>query len=341
MIKTDNLITVLREAVSDYIGHSSEYTPSEWLQDYLGRNLQSESAEDIQCISSEIITTLDVMESKHSAMEKAIASGQSSETWFASEIMADTEGNGEKAQKAAALFNGVILAENSFAEPVEISEIMISENEAQWQNDEWNDFKLKGTLKDVASASGRAGIKEVASDIFVKASEDGADNSFADGETIADTLVNGACTGLKTAIAGGVKVAESRGILPKTPLKAIAAIAYKTVESMKVFSNVIKGKATVTEALIEIKDTAISTAAAIWDQHKEKVKEEVTSVVKSVFGVTGAVVAGAVNGLVNRKEGESRLKSVVKGVCQAAKTYVAEKVQKIPFVGKLVSKLFS
>lgn len=319
LMNQSKLTEMLFDAVADYAAHASVQNPDEWLQEYLGKTLSSKTIDVIHVISEEIIDTLNLMENKKNAMNAAVDKGQSAENWFSSDVMNESGSNGEKARRAAEFFNGIYKAQSDLEDVVETDWIEIDEDSKEWQDDNWNDYKLKDTLKEIAKEVGKTGMKEIASDLFLKASEEGIASVLSDKAAMQDILLNGADIGLKVAVSAGLAVAEESGIIPVTSFQVLATTAHKTVESMTAIGEVIKGKLTMTEALVRIKNTAISTFSGMWKQHKNKMADEIVDVVGNVYGMKGAVIAGAVSGLViDTNSNESRLTTVLKEAGKAA-----------------------
>lgn len=327
-----NIIPIIHDAISEYSSNTTEQTPSEWLQSYLGEKLPSKAVDAIHTISGEILDTLDLMEQKKAAVNAAVENGQSAESWLADEIMTDSMSNGEKARTAAAFFNGIVSAQKGLDETVEAEVIDIS-NEEDWQDDDWNDYKLKDNLKSLALNVGMTSMKEIASDVFVKASEEGIGEVLHDRDFIADTLVGGACAGLKVAVSAGLKVAEESGFLPPTATSTLATTAFRAVEGARAMAEVVKGNMSLTEALVDMKNTAVAAVSGMWQQHKGKILTAATDIAGKVFGPVGAVVGGAVSGLFAKNEEGSRLKTVLKEAGKAALRFLTQEI-KLPFLSK-------
>ncbi len=338
MIDKQILTSILHDAMSDYASHAEGTEPAAWLQDYLGRKLPNKNVVDINSVSTEIMSNISLMEDTKADLEKAVQAGVSAENWLVRSINRETEGNGEKAKLAVKFFNGITAAEHSFDETVETSVIDI-ENES-WNDSDWNDYRLKDTLKGVAVEAGNAGLREIASETFLKASEEGLSAVFEDKNFIVDILDKGAQTGMKAALSAGIVIAEEQNVIPPTSLKIIAATAHKTIESMSSIRDVIKGKSTLTDAMVKIKNTAVSTFSGMWKLHKGKAKEEIIEAVGGTFGIKGAIISGIVNGLTKEKKEESRFKTVVKEIGKSAVSFLTKKID-LPIFGKLKNKLFN
>ena len=207
----------------------------------------------------------------------------------------------------------------------------------EWNDDNWNNFKLKDTAKETVGEIVKTGFREIAADVYMKASEEGIGAVISDKEFIIDTVIDVAGNGVKTAVSAGLVVAEESGIIPPTTFGALATIAHKAVEEAKVFKEVIKGKTTIIQALSKIKNTVVSTAAAVWEQNKKVIKEEVVESVGYIFGVKGAAIAGAINGLLTKTEDEPKLKSVLKSVANSVKGFMTKKIH-LPFFNKNKNK---
>ncbi len=335
-----DLISFLRDAISDYASHADEQEPAEWLQGYLGEKLPDKSKETIHSISSELISTLDLMEEKKAAMKAAMESGESAENWFTKEAMKDDVcGAAEKARKAAEFFNGIKSAEKSYDSEKEV-EVIDVDGEV-WTDEKWNDYRLKSTFKDVAVEAGRAGLREVASEAFLKASEEGIASVFEDSEFVQRSIEKGALAGIKTAVSAGLTIAEETGVIPPTSLEIIAATAHKTVETFVVFGEVIRGQRTMTEAIVEVKNIAVSTFSALWHKHGSKALHEIKEKVTDLFGIKGAVVSGVVTGLVTEPKNESKLVHVIKETGKAVGDFITRHVPVLNTLKKAVFSFFS
>ena len=75
---------VLREFVENYTD-SRDKPVEAWLEQKLQEKLPDKKPEEIQSMTQEIITTLETDEAKSNSLSKAISSGRSKESWFASE----------------------------------------------------------------------------------------------------------------------------------------------------------------------------------------------------------------------------------------------------------------
>lgn len=332
MSSTSAVTGIIFDALTDFCANTGAQTPAEWLQGYLGAKLPSQSVEAIQFISGEIFDTLDIMDSKKAAMEEAAAAGKSAETWFTADIMAESGSCAEIARRAAAFLNGITKAENSLDGSVKSEVIDISEESSEWQDENWNDFKLKDTLQGLAFEAGRTALKEIASDVFLKASQDGIAATITDRDFMTNAIANGSSAGLKAAFAAGLAIAESNGLIPVTSVKVTAIIAWKTAESMDAFVDAAMGQATMFEAVVKVKDTAVVTTSGMWAMHKDQILSEAVDLAGNVYGVQGAIIAGALCGLL-KETNEPRWIAVQNEVKNAAVQSFTKNIN-MPFLSK-------
>lgn len=338
MNNVSKLTEILRDAISDYASNADKKELAEWLQGYLSEKMPNKSIDKVHSISSEIINTLNLVEEKKAALDAAVKVGESTESWFAKETMKGSNGNAEKARMAAEFLNGITNAEQSYDSNYK-GEIIDVDAEV-WTDDKWNDYRLKDTLKGVAAEAGKAGLREIASDAFIKASEDGIASVLEDSEFIQRSIEKGAITGVKVAVSAGLSVAQESGFIPPSSFQVIAVTAHKTVESFTAFGDVIRGQKTMTEALIEIKNTAVSTFSAMWTQYGSGVITEIKEVITDAFGLKGAVISGAVNGLLTPPQESTKLVHVLKETGKAVWSFLNKEIQ-IPFLNKIKNKLFN
>lgn len=80
--------TALKPIVTDFVKgyvQNQDKPVKEWLERKLQENLPEKTPEEIQNITDDIISTLEVTETKQQSLEAAIRNGRSKESWFASE----------------------------------------------------------------------------------------------------------------------------------------------------------------------------------------------------------------------------------------------------------------
>lgn len=98
---------IIKDFVECYAANSDKPVEA-WLAGKLQENLPDRTPEEIQGMTEEIITTIQIAEAKKTSLETAIASGRSKESWFASEAKKTT--SAMSAQSAAAYLSELDVA---------------------------------------------------------------------------------------------------------------------------------------------------------------------------------------------------------------------------------------
>lgn len=75
---------IIREFIECYAENKSRPV-EEWLGQKIQEQLPDRTPEEIQAMTKEIITTIEINESNKASLEKAVANGRSKESWFASQ----------------------------------------------------------------------------------------------------------------------------------------------------------------------------------------------------------------------------------------------------------------
>ena len=75
---------IMREFMECY-AENKDKPVEEWLSQKMQEQLPDRKPEEIQAITNEIITTIEVDEANKISLAKAIENGRSKESWFASE----------------------------------------------------------------------------------------------------------------------------------------------------------------------------------------------------------------------------------------------------------------
>lgn len=81
---------IQREFLESYASSKDKMSVEEWLPQELQKQLPERTSEEIQEMSTEIITSLKITEEMKVSQQKAIASGRSKESWFASTVLQST-----------------------------------------------------------------------------------------------------------------------------------------------------------------------------------------------------------------------------------------------------------
>ncbi len=297
MSKNYAIAEIIYDAFTDLSANSGKQTPAEWMQGYLSANLPPKALNAMRNIPSKTIEMLDIMEQKRAAIEEAVAAGESVEDWFVSNIMAESGSNGAKAHLATSLFNGIASAEKVVDPGTQTEPIDISDNSEQWQDDKWDNDKLKDTLKTLAIHTGKTGMKEFLSGAHMKASQECVAATPPDRGFITDAITNEATSALRIAVSAGLIIAVSKGLLPVTPVKVLVATSFMAVESLPSIADAMEYKCVLHEALIKVKYIAVATVAEMWTQHKNLSPSLATDAAVKIFGAQGATIAGAISSL--------------------------------------------
>ena len=77
---------IMREFMECY-AENKDKPVEEWLSQKMQEQLPDRKPEEIQAITNEIITTIEVDEANKISLAKAIENGRSKESWFASETL--------------------------------------------------------------------------------------------------------------------------------------------------------------------------------------------------------------------------------------------------------------
>ena len=81
---------IQRKFLESYVVSKDKMPIDDWLLQELQKQFPERSSEDIQEMSTEIITSLKVTEDMKASQQRAIASGRSKESWFASTVLQST-----------------------------------------------------------------------------------------------------------------------------------------------------------------------------------------------------------------------------------------------------------
>lgn len=326
----EQLNNILSEAVDSYLSRG-DLSNEGWLQGYLQAKLPDKSEEEITLISSTIIETIHVQEEKQAEMEQAVENGQTAEQWFVEQTMAESESAGETA-KCAAECSAV------FDDSLQVDEIPAEE----WEDEKWSSFRLKDALKNLAVQAGQSALKAFGSSLLDKVRNKENEQQSLNSK-IKDAVILGADTGLKTAVAGALEVAQESGIIQNGTLSAFATIGHRVVEGLSVVAKVAKKEISPLEAAKNLKDKAIAAAKGVWQKTKKIVVRESMNAVfgfpagQMVYDTATAVIAAKSN-----LAAEKQMSSAFEKVASVEKTNVQPVKNVFSAIGnKLKNFLFS
>ena len=333
----DKLTEIIQDAVNDYISKSKDLNSDVWLEGYLSARLPDKTADEIKQITSTIVATINSHETANAEMSKAISEGISAEDWFAKSIEESAGSNSEKGKTALKLYSTITAAENSLPVNENQSEIIDIDSipTEEFEEDKWNHYRLKDALKKTACEAGRSALVEISDNLYSDMVERGVGEVLSDKETIIDTLVSGADTGLKKAAAGALTVASENGIIPESSVESLSTIAHRAIESLKTFGEVFKGNMTLTEAVIEIKNTAVATVKSLFSLDSDNCE----SLVGESFGAKAVKIGAKVIGFVGKRVFGFDVAGAVKKVAVVAKPIVKGAVKAVKKVGSFIRNL--
>lgn len=84
--EAEALKSIQKKFMISYLSNKDNMTIEQWLYSEMAESLPECNATEIENMSNDIITTLKIQEEKKASLEKAIQSGRSKESWFASEV---------------------------------------------------------------------------------------------------------------------------------------------------------------------------------------------------------------------------------------------------------------
>lgn len=182
---------------------------------------------------------------------------------------------------------------------------------------DWNEYAAKDIAKGIAGEVGKSCLMGAAVGAGMNVLGRVIQGEPIDGEEVVETaLVSGADFGVKTAVAGGLKVAVEKEILsviPKgTPAGTLTNIAFVAVENVKILGKVAAGDLTLKEGVDKMEQTTIACVAGIAAAVKGGA---FGATIGMVLGPIGAAVGGFVGGAVGHIAGSKIGQAVIKG-CQ-------------------------
>lgn len=195
------------------------------------------------------------------------------------------------------------------------------QNEAQsgkWNDLNWNEYKAKDLAIGIGKQAGQAALMGVAIGVGFNVAQKVWNGEKIKGEELVETaIVSGADFGVKTAVAGALKVGAEKGIIkviPKgTPAGMFANIAHVAIENCKIIGKIATSELTFKEGLDKIEQTTVATVAGIVASTKGAA---IGTAIGTVFGPVGSVIGGLIGGgiayMAGSKVGETVVKCVQK-----------------------------
>lgn len=199
---------------------------------------------------------------------------------------------------------------------------------------DWSEYAAKDIAKGIAGEVGKSCLMGAAVGAGMNILSKVVQGEPIDGEEVIETaIVSGADFGVKTAVAGGLKVAAEKGVIsviPKgTPAGTLANIAFVAVENVKILGKVATGDLTLKEGIDKMQQTTAACVAGIAASVKGS---SIGMAIGSVFGPVGTAIGGFVGGCVGYIAGSKVGETVVKGfqkVRDTAKSFVKSTVRTV------------
>lgn len=196
---------------------SQEVPLAQWLAQELHKQLPEKSANEVEAISSEIISALQTAEEMKASQQKAIAIGRSKESWFASKVMQATADMpiSERAEYLQSLEEAiksaneatykVIAAENGSSNSASASATG-AKTEAAEKRQESN------SALNIGKQACHAGVQAAATTAGKDIAQKVLNGEEIDGDEVVKKAVDaGVGEAVKVAVDGATKVAEEKG----------------------------------------------------------------------------------------------------------------------------------
>ncbi|MGN0012490.1 MAG: CFI-box-CTERM domain-containing protein [Candidatus Bruticola sp.] len=196
---------------------SQEVPLAQWLAQELHKQLPEKSANEVEAISSEIISALQTAEEMKASQQKAIAIGRSKESWFASKVMQATadmpiskraeylQSLEEAIKSANEATYKVIAAENGSSNSASASTAE-AKTEAAEKRQESN------SALNIGKQACHAGVQTAAATAGRDLAQKVLNGEEIDGDEVVKKAVDaGVGEAVKVAVDGATKVAEEKG----------------------------------------------------------------------------------------------------------------------------------
>ncbi len=198
---------------------SQELPLAQWLAQELHKQLPEKSANEVEAISSEIISALQTAEEMKASQQKAIAIGRSKESWFASKVMQATadmpiskraeylQSLEEAIKSANEATYKVIAAENGSSNSASASATG-AKTEAAEKRQESN------SALNIGKQACHAGVQAAATTAGRDIAQKVLNGEEIDDEVVKKAVDAGVDEAVKVAVDGATKVAEEKGWIP-------------------------------------------------------------------------------------------------------------------------------
>lgn len=200
---------------------------------------------------------------------------------------------------------------------------------------DWSEFSNKDIALGVSRQVGIATVQGIAIGTGMNIVEKICNGDEIDGEEVVKTaLTSGADFGVKTAVAGALKVASEKEIIkaiPKgTSANTLTNIAFVAIENVKIIGKVASGELTAKQGLDKMTETTASCVAGIAASAKGAA---IGAAVGTVLGPVGAAIGGFVGGTIGYMAGSKFGETLAKTAIQVRDTAV----KVVKNIGKAIS----
>lgn len=324
-------LRLVKEFIESYAVNHEAMPLNEWLSSELQSHMPEKSPSEIEAITHEIISSIELTKSKREALDKAIKCGMTKEGWFAREVKKLSKNAENEYKLTKDLYTTAIKAQanilNQAIDNEAIANALITPNEAARQ------IENAAVLGSVVDA-------EVCNDVGEVLGDKESEHS----EFIAESLRSDNDTGMKVAAVGALRSAIEKGALPVLPEEAsnsvCAGLAYMATEKLKASLK----KLPVIDIVEELERNAIAVAAGMMISTKGASIGASLGLMLSPFGAAVGGIIGAGTGYIAGSKVSrivlKQFQEVRKKVLDKIETYVApvfmKAVETVKSVGRKV-----
>ena len=298
--RREALTLLLEEFAESYARKKGALKLREWLSGELREHLPEKSAEEIDAISSDILSNLAVQEEKKVSLEKFTEQGRSKEGWFASELKKDTAGMTDSERDAMLRSMHEAAAKNqadvvNLTKP-ENAEPVVPEAIPPITNSYQADEAARAIGRKVADNSTINVV--ISSEVIEAVSQRMRPRNEGYAEVIESELTSGDNTGLKAAAAGAVYTGAESGVIemPEDDRPVLAsAAAFQGVETAEILTRRIP----LEETVERLERTGVSVCSGVVSAIKgAKAGAAAGAKIGSAFGWLGSAAGTVIGGLV-------------------------------------------
>ena len=325
---SEKFVEILAETIKSYIDNKDNYEVKDWLKNYLTENLPAKNADEVMMIADTITKTVELQSDTNDSMRKAVEEGQDIESWLEKEIVSPDKSLGEQARVLTEAKDA--LTRDTVDVDEKVTEVSEETNE-KWNDSNWNKYKIKAIIKDIAKCSADAAISSAAKEVASKVSEYGFKNIISDKELAADSLKSGVVRGLKAAGACAMQLAAEKDLIPNFDDngESYSFVSGVAIDNAAVYEDVGSEKISLEKGITRLEQNQTAATAAAVKAANAKKGEQVGATVGALIGryikhpvirVVGQCACSFVGKFIGYNFGEG-----IKKVASAVKSMVAQK----------------